>query len=501
MDKIIPYKGNEPYIFISYAHKDGAAVRAVLTRMQKDGYRVWFDEGIDPGTEWDEVIASHVETCGYFLAFVSENYLASENCKDELNYARDLDKKRLLVYLQDVKLPGGMAMRMNRLQSIYKEKYADENDFYKVLYEAEGIDGFASAVPVSSASPTVTPTDASNKGMSFRFLPHEKTGGFAIVGIEGTAYAELVIPESYHGKPVTAIGEDAFRGCESIKTVTLPASVKRIEEAAFRGCTGLAFIDIPDTVKYIDDEAFYGCKGLTYVTIGRGAETIGDWVFAHCASLASIVVDKRNKKYQSKGNCLIEKKAKRLIAGCKNSEIPKDGSVTEIAWSAFAGCVGLASVFIPRSVERIHEEAFLGCTGVCSIGVAKGNKTYHSRFNCLIETKSGTLVLGCAGSAIPGDGSVRKIGFYAFAGCTELPSITVPRPVSQLGSFRDCTALKSIRIADSVTRIGDGAFQNCPALTDIWFDGTVAQWQAVTKWEGWNGGISRAVHCTDGDAV
>ena len=87
MGNIIPYKGNEPYIFISYAHKDGVAVRAVLERMQRDGYRVWFDEGIDPGTEWDEVIASHVETCGYFLAFVSENYLASENCKDELNYA------------------------------------------------------------------------------------------------------------------------------------------------------------------------------------------------------------------------------------------------------------------------------------------------------------------------------------------------------------------------------------------------------------------------------
>ncbi|MBE6568535.1 MAG: TIR domain-containing protein, partial [Ruminococcaceae bacterium] len=80
--------------------------------------------------------------CGYFIAFISPNYLDSENCKDELNYARDLNKKRLLVYLEDVALPAGMAMRMNRLQSIYKSRYANEADFYEKLYAAEGIKAF-----------------------------------------------------------------------------------------------------------------------------------------------------------------------------------------------------------------------------------------------------------------------------------------------------------------------------------------------------------------------
>ena len=71
MSKIIPYKGREPYVFISYAHKDGAEVRAVLERMQKDGYRLWFDEGIDPGTEGDDVIAAHVKKCDYFIGKLS----------------------------------------------------------------------------------------------------------------------------------------------------------------------------------------------------------------------------------------------------------------------------------------------------------------------------------------------------------------------------------------------------------------------------------------------
>lgn len=145
MSKLTPYKGNQPYIFISYAHRDKDEVIDVLTKMQADGYRVWFDAGIDPGTEWDEVIASHVETCDYFIAFVSHHYLDSENCKDELNYARDLNKKRLLVYLEDVKLPGGMAMRMNRLQSIFKNRYELDEDFYEMLYAADGISAFLSA--------------------------------------------------------------------------------------------------------------------------------------------------------------------------------------------------------------------------------------------------------------------------------------------------------------------------------------------------------------------
>lgn len=139
MERLIPYKGDAPYIFISYAHRDKEAVFPVIASMQEAGFRVWFDEGIDPGTEWDNVIATQIEKCGYFLAFVSVNYLASENCKDELNYARDLDKHRLLVYLEEVTLPGGMAMRMNRIQSVFKYKYADEKIFYDVLYSADGI--------------------------------------------------------------------------------------------------------------------------------------------------------------------------------------------------------------------------------------------------------------------------------------------------------------------------------------------------------------------------
>lgn len=136
----VPYNGNEKYIFVSYSHKDSDTVLPVINRMIAKGYRVWFDQGIDPGSEWDENIAQHINNCGYFAAFMSESYLASGNCCDELSYARDLDKDRLVVYLEQVDLPSGIAMRINRIQSIYMYKYTDSEMFYNKLFSTQNID-------------------------------------------------------------------------------------------------------------------------------------------------------------------------------------------------------------------------------------------------------------------------------------------------------------------------------------------------------------------------
>ncbi len=133
---------NEDFIFISYSHKDSEIVLKVIESLQRKGYRVWYDEGIDPGTEWDKNIADHVEACGYFIAFVSKNYISSSNCKDELNFARDLEKRRFLVYIEEVDLPSEMKMRLSRIQNIHKYKYDSEQDFYDKLFCADGLEEF-----------------------------------------------------------------------------------------------------------------------------------------------------------------------------------------------------------------------------------------------------------------------------------------------------------------------------------------------------------------------
>ena len=128
-----PYNGSEPYIFISYSHKDKGKVFPIIRKLQDQNFRAWYDEGIDPATEWDENIAHHIANCGCLIAFISENYIRSNNCKDEINFARDLDLPRLLVYLEETNLPLGMSMRLMRIQAIHAYKYEDKADFYSKL--------------------------------------------------------------------------------------------------------------------------------------------------------------------------------------------------------------------------------------------------------------------------------------------------------------------------------------------------------------------------------
>ena len=140
---------NMPYIFISYSHLDSDLVLPIVNRLSAEGYNLWYDIGIEAGSEWDENIARHIGKCNYFIALVSENYISSKNCKDELNYSRDLDKEQFLIYLEDVELPAGMAMRMNRIQAIYWNKYEPDNveAAYQKIFTAVGIERTRVLVP------------------------------------------------------------------------------------------------------------------------------------------------------------------------------------------------------------------------------------------------------------------------------------------------------------------------------------------------------------------
>ena len=139
-ERIYPYSGDEPFIFASYSHRDMDKVFSIIRGFQQLGYRVWFDEGIDPGTEWDEYIAEHIDKSTYMLAFLSENYFGSSNCRDELAFARDMDKPLLLIYIAADELPPGMKLRLNRLQAIHWYSYDDKVLFYEKAASAAGLE-------------------------------------------------------------------------------------------------------------------------------------------------------------------------------------------------------------------------------------------------------------------------------------------------------------------------------------------------------------------------
>jgi len=196
------YKGKEDYIFISYSHKDSEQVMPIIQQLQQDGYRVWYDDGIELGIEWGGDIATHIIGCRCFLAMMSDNYIHSENCLDEINYSRDLKQKPILVYLEKVELPPEMQMRMGRLQAINKYTYADDV-FYNRLYLSKELE----------------------------FCKDQKSG------------VESKEKESKEAKPEIVYSEDRSEATVAYKGQTVNISVRE-------GCVGED--EIEDCIDYID---------------------------------------------------------------------------------------------------------------------------------------------------------------------------------------------------------------------------------------------------------
>ena len=132
----VPYKGNAPYVFVSYAHKNIDSVFPLLRILQQAGYRIWFDEGIDPGTEWAENIAGHLGSASALIACLSPEYLKSTNCCDELFYARTQNLPILLIFLQPMKLEDGNEMLYRRYASVDSDFLSDEKRFLEAVEQA-----------------------------------------------------------------------------------------------------------------------------------------------------------------------------------------------------------------------------------------------------------------------------------------------------------------------------------------------------------------------------
>jgi len=114
------YIGEETFLFVSYSHKDASLVYPELDRLHGLGFRIWYDEGIDPGNEWPEEVAKALDRSSFFLVFISPRSVDSQNVKNEIHFALNNKKPLLAIYIEDTALPKGLELRMGDIQAVFQ---------------------------------------------------------------------------------------------------------------------------------------------------------------------------------------------------------------------------------------------------------------------------------------------------------------------------------------------------------------------------------------------
>ena len=207
-------------------------------------------------------------------------------------------------------------------------------------------------------------------GIFYNILSYGLTVEVTYRGLQWDSYKEysgvVIIPSSvtYNSRTysVTSIGNDAFRGCSSLTSITIPNSVTSIGSYAFNKCSSLTSITIPNSVISIGERAFYGCSSLASVTIPNSVTSIEDYAFYDCSSLTSVTIPNSvtSIRHYAFDGCL----------SLKSLTIPN--SVTSIGVGAFSYCSALTSITIPNSVTSIGSHAFDGCSKLRSLTIGAG---------------------------------------------------------------------------------------------------------------------------------
>lgn len=340
------------------------------------------------------------------------------------------------------------------------------------------------------------------------FLLDEEGDGYIVDGI-GTLsdVREIVIPATYNNLPVHRIGSGAFRNCSTMESITFSENITTVGEDAFAGCTSLVSVYIkdiptflsinfsyggalqyatelylggelvrdfviPEGVESVSDNLFDGYQTLESVTFPASLKTVGSSAFRDCTNLKKVTcfdIASWCEIQFSSGDSNPLYYAKALYVGeelLTNLVLPE--TLLKIPSYAFYHCESIVSVTIPDTVEAIGYGAFGGCTSLAT--------TKDNGLNYIGNKNNPYLVLLSADADLTEatvHESCKVIHSSAFNPAKQMTSVQIAKNVVEIGqhAFLNCTALSDLKFlggSDSRLRtIGESAFSGCVALENL----------------------------------
>ncbi len=507
--KFEAYTGKEPYLFVSYSHRDTAKVYPILDALYDRKYRLWYDESCETGNDFRDELRMRIENAEAVLLFVSESSMASPFCGMEIIVARENNKRLYPIYLDASAIPPAFQILLanthhSTSDNMDKLIRSMIRDLPAVTMDRLTTDGAVlkkcedngSSIEVDEGIREIS-ADAFKGRRALRSIKLPQT--LESIGIEsfrGCSNLESMdIPEN-----TLRIGDSAFRDCVEMKKLVVRNNCIKIGERAFENCASLSDIELPDGLTELYGGVFNSCKSLKEIHLPKNLTILGESAFSDCILLESIDIPETVTKIDDLAfnGCF-----------CLGNVTLHEG-LKKIGKSAFKNCRSLTQISLPATVSAISNAPFRGCESLKSIRVSSRNKNYKSEPNKregndhVLFNKNKSVVIAYPASSrevqydIPD--SVTVISDWAFCECKKLNRITIPDSVHEIGegAFCNCALLDEVEIPDSVTAIDDCAFRGCISLEKVIIPSSVVElgWGLFDGCES-----SITVYCDEGSAI